>query len=247
MERRRKDRMRCVRILPLYLLALVNFSRPIGLTLASLIGLNNFLPGIDGRNIPTLWFVSQLIVYYALYPGLRALRNRWLQAAVCAVIECLFYAGYVRFGWDHRLWWYFPLYASGILLADWDERRILSVSVVLAGAFAILTLATNVLDLPLAFAASGCGFVLAVSKLVAMLPGAAFVLGPVAYASMNAYLFHKKEYHRLLLAFDALFGRDARSGPSFLLWIYLVCVPAAFAIGWAVQRLYDRLVATRLR
>lgn len=241
-------RRRCLRILPLYLLALVNFSRPFSLTLASAIGLNNFLPGIDGKNIPTLWFVSQLLVFYAVYPALSRFRNRPVfLATVCTAIELTLWYGAKRFGWDHRLWWYFPMYASGILLSGWSEKRILDASTALAVIFLALCISRNILDWPIVLAITGCGFVLALSGLLSLVPGTAFVARPLAYASMNAYLFHKKEYHRLLLAFDALFGHDARHGSSFLLWMYLVCVPTAFVLGWCIQRIYDRWVSTNSR
>ncbi len=237
-------RRRCLRILPLYLLALVSFSRPLSLTLASTIGLNNFLPDIDGKNIPTLWFVSQLLVFYAIYPPLSRLRNQpVVLVAICMALELVLWNGAVRFGWDRRLWWYFPMYAGGMLLSNWDEQRLLAASAVSSAAFLALCISGMALDWPILVAASGCGCVLAFSKLLAGLPGMTFVARPIAYASMNAYLFHRKEYHRLVLAFNVLFGQDARNGSAFLLWMYLVCVPSAFILGWLIQRVYDRLVS----
>jgi len=241
-------RRRFLRIFPLYLLALINFSRPLSLTLLSAIGLNNFLPGIEGRNIPTLWFVSQMLVLYAIYPVLRRLkRYPIILVATCTAIELALWFGAKRYGWDHRLWWYFPMYAGGILLSDWTETRLLTASSFLASMFLALCIMRNILYWPIVLAVSGCGFVLALSGILSLIPRVAFVARPLAYASMNAYLFHKKEYHRLLLAFDAIFGHDARNGGAFLLWMYLVCVPAAFVLGWYIQRIYDRWVSAKFR
>ncbi len=233
---------RCIRLLPLYLLALFSFSRPFRLTALSVVGLNNFVPGIDGRNIATLWFVSQLILYYFLYPLFRAIRRKTVLAAACLVLETVFWRGSVLWGWDHRLWLYFPLYATGIFAADRTERDIAAVSFPLGFGFVALAAARLLPAFPIVTAFCGCGLVFAVSVLLAKAKPIAPFFGAVSYASMCAYLFHRKEYHRLVSGLVRWTDPAIRDRPAFLLWMYLAFVPAVFVAGWFVQRAYDLLV-----
>jgi len=233
---------RCIRLLPLYLLALFSFSRPFHLTVLSVFGLNNFVSGIDGHNIATLWFVSQLILYYFLYPFLRAINRTSVLAAVCLLLEILFWRGSVLWGWDHRLWLYFPLYATGVLAAGWSERTLAAVSFPLGVGFIALAGFGLLLAFPAATAFCGCGLVFAFSVLLAKAKPIAPFFGAVSYASMCAYLFHRKEYHRLISGLVRYSGPAIQNRPEFLFWMYLLFVPVVFVSGWLVQRAYDFLV-----
>lgn len=233
---------RCVRLVPLYLLALLSFSRPFRLTVLSVFGLNNFVPGIDGRNIATLWFVSQLILYYLLYPFLRTIKRKSVLVATCLALEAVFWRGSDLWGWDHRLWLYFPLYTAGVLAADRTEQEIAAVSFPLGAGFIALAAVGLLSDFPVVTAFCGCGLVFAVSVLLAKVKPLAPLFGAVSYASMCAYLFHRKEYYRLVSGLIRWTDPAIRDRPVFLLWMYLAFVPAVFVAGWFVQRTYDILV-----
>ena len=232
---------RAVRIVPLYLLALISFSRPFMLTLSATVGLNNFIPDIDGRNIPTLWFVSQLMVFYFLYPALRAIRSkRWL-AAVCLALEVVFWIGHSRFGWDRRLWWYFPLYAAGLAFSPFAERRLFLSSVALSVGFACLTICGMTDVCPIATAFCGCGLLYLVATAMSRAAFSIPFFRFLSFSSMAAYLFHRKLYHRLTAPLASSLGGDSLS-PFSLLWMFGLCVPVVFLTGWAIQKGYDRLV-----
>lgn len=233
---------RCVRLLPLYLVALFSFSRPVWLTLLSAIGLNNFVPGIDGRNISTLWFVSQLMLWYALYPFLRAVRRKSVLFATCLAIELVLWRGSGLWGWDHRLWWYFPLYAAGIFVADVPERRLSLASIPLGSAFAVLAVFGLLDAMPIATAVCGCGLVFGAATVLSRAKWTLPFFGAVSYASMCAYFFHRKIFFRLIGGLVYWTGPKIQGQPVFLLWMYLLFLPAVFASGWLVQRGYDTLV-----
>lgn len=108
------------RIYPLYLLALLAFW---GIGLIGLKGVAKAALGLSmvwGPPPPTLWFVTALLVYYAVAPWLiRALdqgRTAGLAAAglIAAVLAVLVLGG--GHG-DRRLLLYFPAFAAGLALA----------------------------------------------------------------------------------------------------------------------------------
>ena len=233
---------RCIRILPLYLLALFSFSRPFRLTFFSVVGLNNFIPGINGRNIATLWFVSQLILFYFLYPFFRAINRKSVLVAVCLVFETIFWRGFVLWGWDHRLWLYFPLYATGILVADQTERQIAITSFPLGIGFVALATTGHLLIFPIVTAFCGCGLIFAVSVFLGRTRRLIPFFRSVSYASMCAYLFHRKEYHRFIRGLVHWTNPEIQKRSEFLLWMYLVFVPGIFMAGWLIQRAYDSLI-----
>ena len=237
---------RCIRILPLYLLALISFSRPFRLTLLSVVGLNNFIPGINGRNIATLWFVSQLILYYFLYPFFRAINRKSILVAVCLVFETIFWRGSVLWGWDHRLWLYFPLYATGILVAEQTEQEIALASFPLGMGFIALVIIGHLPTFPIVTAYCGCGLIIALSVLLGRARRFTTFFRFTSYASMCAYLFHRKEYHRFVLGLVRWTDPEIPKRSEFLLWMYLVFVPVVFMAGWLIQRVYDSLIR-RLR
>ena len=232
---------RIVRIVPLYLLALVSFSRPFMLTMSAIVGLNNFIPDIDGRNIPTLWFVSQLLVFYTLFPALRAIRSKRRLVAVCLALEIVFWIGHSRFGWDRRLWWYFPLYAAGLIVSPFAEHQLFLSSVALSLGFAFLAACGMTHVCPVATAFCGCGLVYLVAKTMSRAAFSIPFFRFLSFSSMSAYLFHRKLYHRLATPFVSSPGGDELSSFSFL-WMFGLCVPVVFLAGWAIQKGYDLLI-----
>ena len=234
-------RRRCVRLLPLFLVALMllPYAVPFRLRLLSVVGANNFLPGIADHNVPTLWFVSVIVLFYFLFPGLRAILGAPARAVVCVAVEAALHAGAHRWGWDPRLWWYFPSYAAGILAIGLDERALFRISLFLAAGFAgiLLFAPFRPSEIPVATAFCGAGVLFTAASGVARIRPLGPLLSFVAYASMAMYLFHRPVYH---------FARDLGlppDGPARLAVLFGVCVPVVILVGWLVQRGYDRLVA----
>ena len=231
---------RCVRLLPLFLVALIllPYAVPLDLRIIAVVGANNFLPGIEGHNVPTLWFVSVMVLFYFLFPLLRAIQGLPVRAAACVAVEVALFAGAHRWGWDARLWWYFPCYAAGLLVAGIDERALLRLSLPFAAGFIALLLfgPPSPAAFPIATAFCGAGLLFAVANALALVRTARPFFSFIAYASMAMYLFHRPVYH---FAKSLGFPPD---GPARLAVLFGICVPAVILLGWLIQRGYDRLV-----
>lgn len=227
---------RLLRIYPLYSIALLLLPFPVKpmLKWLSLVGLNNFLPGISGRNIPTLWFVSQILLFYALFPvfacGRSFARRPLFRLGACLFFEVLFYGGWRCFGWDQRLWWYFPTFFFGTFSASVTKPSIQQVAVILP-CFFMLTMFVGPGELLFPLLLACCAVVWGLcSCVVATVHFLHPIFRAITYASFAAYLFHRPLYR---VVFSYIHGEI----------IAIFAVPVVFAVAYIVQRSYDSCIA----
>lgn len=231
---------RLVRILPLYLLALFLLPFPCShaIRILSVLGINNFLPGIDGKNIPTLWFVSQIVVYYLLLPGLLALLHpgkRFLVVFSTIGIELLFFLGHLEFGWDCRLWWFFPCFAAGVILSTIDERCFSKRSIPLVLLYFLLGEVDSAwFKIPFLLCGGATIYLVSVVTL-RVLPVFFPFFRAIAYSSFAAYLFHRPLYSVASQWISA-------SGTTRMIQMFLLVIPSVFLLSWVVQYTYDRFI-----
>ena len=238
---------RLVRILPLYLLALFLLPFPCShaIRILSVFGINNFLPGIDGKNIPTLWFVSQIVVYYLVLPGLLALSHlekRFLVVFSIAGLELLFFLGHLEFGWDCRLWWFFPCFAAGVMLSKIDERHFQKSSIPLAllffllgGRFFLGGADSAWFKIPFLLCGGATIYLVSIVTL-RVLPVFFPFFRTVAYSSFAAYLFHRPLY-------SVASQWISVSGTTRVIQMVFLVVPSVFVLSYLIQSVYDSLVA----
>ena len=228
---------RLTRLIPLFAISLLTlpYASPWYVKLLSFCGANNFLPGIAGHNIHTLWFVSVLLVFYLLFLLLAQFRSIWSKLLVAVFVEFLLAGGWWQWGWEPRMYRYFPAFALGVLACDVPEDRIFKV----AFPFAALWFALRMWDVrfPLVAAELASGaFVLVVCWGASFLPRCGSILSVLSYASFGAYLFHRQVYW----LFDhCLFPAD---GCGKMLMILFGALPLAFGVGWVMQKGYDVLM-----
>ncbi|MFN2156497.1 MAG: acyltransferase family protein [Anaerolineae bacterium] len=244
---------RFVRIYPLYLVALTAFLR------VRLIDVVTYRQGvlllnmITGRPLVTLWFVTMILLFYALTPAYlyqsTALKTIVLTAALWAGLVALHLStGAV----DLRLPQYLIPFAGGILAARSPplaralrDRRWLAASPLVAVATA---LAFTRWDDPLlksivavlAIAGTLPGFLLVGRVLSERLP--VVWIGRISEASFCAYMIHRLTYQAGMALWKPT------SLPASLLYLLGILLPATVGLGWLIQRGYDSLVGfIRLR
>ncbi len=249
---------RLVRIYPLYLIALMLFAVLQIDDLATLAKAAVFVSMLWAPAPHTLWFVAMLMLLYCVAPFLLLASEKLGTSRFIAICIGVFAAlcAYSFAGdmLDHKLLFYFPAFAFGLLVGNrgvglWANRfSIWGFVAVLAGA-------------ALSFARTPSGLVNEILYIPMIICGAYWLLlvaqhlsfrrsrlewffVALAYASYCMYLFHRPLY----LGWKALWF------PSSVAWqvIYLVCfgLTIIVAVSWAVQKGYDlavdRLAARRV-
>lgn len=241
-------RRRLLRIYPLYLLTLILFG---------LVGLASPGQVVDGALLismfdppamPTLWFITMIMVFYLLAPLLiRCAERPALLVAITAglllalVGEHLFVRPI-----DLRILVYLPAFALGIALQRQPGLR----AWLARGQWLLLGLAALMLPLsrignegslsgaftlvPLVLV-SGTALFLVADRLASRLH--APTIGVLAYASFGLYLVHRLVFKAVIaLHFPA-------QGWEQVGYLLLVALPLSILAGYGLQRGYDRLLA----
>lgn len=194
----------------------------------------------------TLWFITMIVLFYAVTPLLMAARRNGLTfAVVVAGLTVLSAAAHLQ--WDSvspRLAMYLPSYCLGLWLGanevSWRKLVIFGLMAAIPAA-GISSLAetrmieSSVWSTPWALALSAALFGAAMAG-EARLPRWGWILF-VAQASYFLYLFHRPVYAFFLKIHDPA-GWQGRAA-----LIVLLALPVAVVVAWIGQRLYDRIWA----
>lgn len=250
---------RLIRIYPPYLLALLLFE------LCGLLDRGQLLPAVFlvssliGHHLKTLWFIQVLVVFYLLAPFLLLLKHRtgagasWLRGG--ALLVMLIGADLLLSNWfrhvDPRLFFYFPAFATGLISATWPSARriagplpprLSALAFIIPACMAAVMLSfghgnvdeANPAIFPLALFGPWALF-LAVESFEERLQLPGYLL-QLSLSSYFLYLFHRPIYW-------VLTSWVSPSGAVWqLIYLLLVCLPAAITTAWLGQRLYERLL-----
>lgn len=241
-------RRRLLRIYPLFLLALLLFwafgiTTPDKLMDGALL-VSMFRPPV----LPTLWFVTMIMLFYLVAPVvIRAAARPWAWAALTAAVTLLI-ALWHRYGApiDLRLLLYWPVFALAVLYRrqTWPGELVvrlwpwLAVALVPALWLAQHGAEDRLIGIPWLWPVTLLGMLLlfqAAPALARRLPSAPILF--VAYAAYALYLLHRVTFK---LAIGLYFPAPGW-GQVWYLW--LLVLPATLLLAWGLQRGYDRLLA----
>jgi peptidoglycan/LPS O-acetylase OafA/YrhL len=243
-EVRRFYASRLLRIYPPYLLALLCFYL-LGSVSGSIAAKGAVLVSMMAPPPPqTLWFITMLMMFYLLAPLLLIAHERsfGLLISVAALLGLLVAYRSAIGNLDPRTLIYLPPFAAGIYLARHLNRASSVVlGILLAGSVAALAFSLSrpgsaqfsLASVPLALFAPAAIFIAAHGRLASNR-----AIQQLSYASFFAYLFHRPIY---AIMTSPPFQNSA---PSPVIYLVLVCLPAAIVFGWIGQKNYDRLVTS---
>jgi peptidoglycan/LPS O-acetylase OafA/YrhL len=241
-------RRRLLRIYPLYLLALILFG---------VFGLASQKSVIDGALLlsmfrppamPTLWFITMIMVFYLIAPLLIRFAHRPL---VTLLIGCgLFAALVAQHQWvrhiDLRLLMYLPVFVFGILYQRHPSPRVMAerlqwllpVLLILMLPLSVIgnewSLRGALLIIPLTLVGALTIFVFA-ERFAQWFHAPTITF--LAYASFGLYLFHRLVF-KLVIASDY-----PTQGWSQIIFLLVVALPLSLLVGYGIQRGYDALAA----
>jgi len=241
-------RRRLLRIYPLYLLTLILFGL-VGLaSLAQVVDGAILVSMFDPPAMPTLWFITMIMVFYLVAPLLVRFAERPVVLLVMTVGLLLALAGEHQLvkPIDLRILVYLPAFALGIavqrqpILRAWLERRQWLLLVLAAlmlplsriGNEGSLSGAVTLMPLVLV---SGAALFLVSDRMASRLH--APTIGLLAYASFGLYLLHRLVFKAVIALHFPAQGWDQVG------YLLLVALPLSILAGYGLQRGYDRLIA----
>ncbi|AFL75422.1 acyltransferase family protein [Thiocystis violascens] len=241
-------RRRLLRIYPLYLLALILFGA---------FGIASQKQVVDGALLvsmfrppamPTLWFVTMIMVFYLIAPLLIRFAHR--PAVTVLIGGGLLMALIVQHLWirhlDLRILLYLPVFVLGILyqrhaslgtLAKRHEWILLGLLILLLPLSVTgneWSLRGTFLLMPLILVSAPALFLLA-DRIADRLHGPTIEF--LAYASFGLYLFHRLIFKAAIAVFYPATGWEQ------VLYLLMVALPLSLLIGYGLQRVYDGLVS----
>ena len=241
-------RRRLLRIYPLYLLALILFG---------VFGIASQTQVVEGALLismfsppamPTLWFVTMIMVFYLIAPPLIRFAHRPALAVLIGgglLVALVGWHQWIRH-LDLRILLYLPVFVLGILyrrhaflgtLAKRHERILLGLLILLLplsvtgnewslrGAFLLM---------PLILISAPALFVLS-NRIADRLHGPSIAF--LAYSSFGLYLFHRLIFKAAITVFYPAMGWEQ------VLYLLMVALPLSLLIGYGLQRGYDGLVS----
>lgn len=239
---------RLLRIYPLYLIALVAFG---------LYGIASWGQVRDGALLtsmftppamPTLWFITMIMVFYLVAPLLIRVADRALPTLLIGLLLASALAAqhlWVRHI-DIRIFMYLPVFVLGILYQRQPSWRALAERhrwALLALALLLLptsrfgnewTLTGGLTIVPLLLA-SATAAVLFADRLAARLHAGTIAF--LAYTSFGLYLVHRLVFKASIAVY---FPTEGWNQVGYLLGVAL---PLSLVIGYGMQRAYDSLAA----
>lgn len=241
-------RRRLLRIYPLYLLTLILFGLTGLATLEQVIDGALLVSMFDPPAMPTLWFITMIMVFYLAAPLLIRFAERPAILVAIAAGLLLALAGEHLFvkPIDLRIFIYLPVFALGISvhrrpgLQAWLEQRQWLLLVLAAlmlplsriGNEGSLSGALTLMPLVLV---SGSALFLVAERLVGPLHAPS--IGFLAYASFGLYLLHRLVFKAVIALHFPAQGWDQVG------YLLLVALPLSILAGYGLQRGYDRLLA----
>lgn len=243
---------RLKRIYPLYFLAAVlmywldiNIGGDLLLSTLLLVG------AISGKEPRTLWFVCALTLMYLITP---LINNNWLKKnfklkIMVSIIISLFFIleAIGNYKVDGRLVYFAPSYVLGMLLSDFDIKRLLKpyFSIVMVAFLFICTywvdkvgidnslfIRALIMNIPIMYLMFSISFYLGEIIL------ADKVISIFSYMSFPAYLFHRIIFIMLI--------RIMGVSKMPVIIAYLVATPIVFVVSFLIQYIYDCLIKVKI-
>ncbi|EXJ14901.1 acyltransferase family protein [Imhoffiella purpurea] len=241
-------RRRLLRIYPLYLVALVAFG---------LYGIASWKQVQDGilltsmftpPAMPTLWFVTMIMVFYLAAPFLIRTADRALPTLLLGLLlTCALAAQHL---WvrhiDMRILMYLPVFVLGILyrrqpswraLAERHRWLLLALAALLLPTSQIgneSTLSGGLMIVPLLLTSATAAVIFADGLAARLHAG---TVERLAYASFGLYLVHRLVFKASIALY---FPAEGWNQVGYLL---AAALPISLAIGYGMQRGYDRLAS----
>ena len=176
----------------------------------------------------TLWYISMLLIYYAITPLIVSTKNTWMKLLKSIGIWCVMILFYLVFDLDYRIAFYLLFYLLGLNINISDIDRIISnkyfkVLSVLGVISIIMTFNlenTNNYILMYLLAFTGIPLYFLISKYLMGIKWVCDILIKIAYSSMFAYLFHRFLFSHIC---DLCFGISEYVLVPLLIFIVFVC------------------------
>lgn len=192
----------------------------------------------------TVWFISMLLLFYALTPLINRQKSV-LRKIICVVlITAVFEVINLTVGnVDSRVWMYWPFYCLGLILGSRVEIKNRFNLLVLLSSFILFVctvlLMTKVSDITAVnyvvayiMMTAFIVFICEVGMICEKISFLCRILKAISYGSMAAYLFHRQ-----------LFGFIKMLTGEFPIAVaYLIVLPVTFVIMYWVQLIYDKIV-----
>jgi peptidoglycan/LPS O-acetylase OafA/YrhL len=243
---------RILRIYPLYLFTLTAFLS-LGLITWSWfrnsLFLTNALTAYGKDPLPTLWFVSMIVLFYTIAPLYLACFKYWKALAITIGIWVILIAVQRASGRiDDRFLIYFPAFAAGIIIGKSPKlSHILATPIGAAVSLPVLAALVWIFQHHHVERTAGLllmsAFVLSSMPMLLFLSwGLAFVvkgrfLHVLSYSSFVLYLFHRITFELGVRAYTRFWPAGSNASLPYLLGFIL---PASIAISYAIQWLYDK-------
>lgn len=237
---------RVLRLMPLYLIALVAFYFSGGINtktlLLALFGLSSFIP----PQPPTLWFVSLIIDFYLLFPFLSYRKHHFSYLVFGIVYLSIYILCIVSPNIDKRFLLYFPCFYAGILF---DRYRLMQyllkwhVFIGSIGLFCVCIWLDSVINTRIVRLVNTTIISLAFTNVLIYLSdlmtrlSITKIFTMLAYSSMAAYMFHRQ-----IIGVFRRFLIWPEDGIVRLLFLLLICVPVVLLGGYLIQLGYDYII-----
>ena len=229
------------------------------------VGLQGFL----GYNMPSLWFISAILLYYALYPFLVYLSGNLRRTATFWFITLLLIgaADIPLRSMNFGLFLYYSVFVGGVMagmIGLFDERRqnllpafalLLPLSLIFeeklfdGGNYSVLGFTIPNLISILAFSVTRDCMAISVSVVLywvfksyaAYFTRIKGVLTAISYGSFATFLFHIILYAAFWSVLDILTIRGTYADAC----MYLIAFPMTFVLGYLIQGSFDALMKIR--
>lgn len=208
----------------------------------SLFGLST----IVGPSPITLWFLSMLILFYAITPFIDLIKQQTLKIIILLIIGILITCVIFAFNGDKRVLVYYPSYCFGLILSKKTKESITSGLFIKSKKFIIFIIVDLIIlvcsiilyhfhysssfwflyRIPISI--TMIGVIITLSKLLSVKIFRK-AIGFLGYISMCVYLFHSQVF----LIAELVFGK-------MNYWqAYIVIIPVLFLVCFATQKIYD--------
>lgn len=230
---------RFIRFWPLFAVASILFlyGNTLQQTVLGLLGLSPFW----GPQPGTLWFMATLMFFYIITP-LLASENQMLSITTFLVVLCLgFLMQYFFHSLDTRIYFYFPVYYSGIIAGKLGFEIKTKYWYIILFLYLLFFVIVHYYGLGYAILISkiiGIYILLLLSKIISSISNNKLnnLVTKVGYASLCVYLFHRPFYHLGLIFVQF-------SSPlTILLYLWLIVLPITIICCYFVQKVYDSIV-----
>lgn len=236
---------RFIRLYPLYILALLVFWCFGQISFQSYIWAATGLSTFSKPQVPTLWFISLILIFYIIFTFLSNKTIFRIILYSSLILGLMFLLKSMGMEIERRFFYYFPSFVVGIIMGK-SKSLIFN-----SGYFQVfwLLLFCGIvwcfnffpkMDKMFEYISraiisfSGCIGFLGMAKILSKKLIIRRLSYRIAYISMAAYLFHRQIFSVLRHLYwpEGFYAR--------LLYIYLFCLPIVFVFAFVIQRLYDK-------